>query len=206
MFVSMVECPKTQSAKTALLFEQRFNVALSRAKDRMYLYRSVTEDMLKPHDLKAKVIQHFNNPMADSVRNSDELIDLCESGFERKVFRRLVDLGYRVKPQVKVGPYSIDLVVEGSEDRRLAIELDGDQYHTPDRWADDYARQSILERVGWRFWRCWGSSFIMDSEDLLVTNLNHRRFILSIECLIGKMNWMKKIKMSMRIQENLKIE
>lgn len=167
MFVSMLECPKTKSAKTALLFEQRFNVALSRARDRMYLYRSVTEDMLKPNDLKAKIIRHFNNPMADSVRNFDELIDLCESGFERKVFRCLVDLGYRVKPQVKVGPYSIDLVVEGNEDRRLAIELDGDQYHTPDRWADDYARQSILERVGWRFWRCWGSSFIMDSEGCL---------------------------------------
>lgn len=111
-----------------------------------------------------------------AVRNFDELIDLCESGFERKVFRRLVDLGYRVKPQVKVGPYSIDLVVEGSEDRRLAIELDGDQYHTPDRWADDYARQSVLERVGWQFWRCWGSSFIMDSEGCiqdLVETLNN---------------------------------
>jgi very-short-patch-repair endonuclease len=73
-------------------------------------------------------------------------------------------LGYRVQPQVKVGPFSIDLVVEGREDRRLAIELDGDQYHGPERWADDLARQRVMERVGWRFWRCWGSSFRLDPE------------------------------------------
>lgn len=72
--------------------------------------------------------------------------------------------GYRVRPQVKVGPYSIDLVVEGHDDRRLAIELDGDQYHGPDRWAEDLARQRVMERVGWRFWRCWGSSYRLDPE------------------------------------------
>jgi len=167
MFVSMVECPETKSAKTALLYEQRFNVALSRARDRMYLYRSVTEEMLKPNDLKAKVIQHFNNPMESNLKAFDNLIELCESDFEREVFKQLVAMGYRVKPQVKVGPYSIDLVVEGFEDRRLAIELDGDRYHTPDRWADDFSRQRVLERVGWHFWRCWGSSFILAPEECM---------------------------------------
>lgn len=65
------------------------------------------------------------------------------------------------------------MVVEGEADRRLAIELDGDKYHTPDRWADDLSRQRVMERVGWRFWRCWGSSFLLDPEgcfaDLLAT-------------------------------------
>ena len=73
-------------------------------------------------------------------------------------------LGYRVQPQVKVGPYAIDLVVEGHDDRRLAIELDGDAYHGPERWSEDLARQRVMERVGWRFWRCWGSSFLLDPD------------------------------------------
>jgi hypothetical protein len=47
------------------------------------------------------------------------------------------------------------------EDIRLAIELGGDNYHTLDRWADDYRRQQILERVGSKFWRCWGQVFIL---------------------------------------------
>ena len=167
VLLSMVECPQTRTSKTALPFQQRFNVALSRARDREYLFRSVTEEMLKPDDLKAKVLRHFKNPMIGRATPDADLMSLCESGFERDVLARLLALGYRVQPQVKVGPFSIDLVVEGRDDRRLAIELDGDQYHGPERWADDLARQRVMERVGWRFWRCWGSSFRLDPDGCL---------------------------------------
>ncbi|MGH8564934.1 MAG: AAA domain-containing protein [Gammaproteobacteria bacterium] len=167
MFISMVACPRTKRAQTSLPFQQRFNVALSRARDREYLFRSVTEEMLDPEDLKAKVIRHFHAPMENAPREVDDLIELCESVFEREVFSRLVTLGYRVTPQVNAGAYRIDLVVEGNDDRRLAIELDGDKYHAPDRWADDLARQRVLERVGWRFWRCWGSSWTLDPHGCL---------------------------------------
>ena len=164
VLLSMVECPDTRTSKTALPFQQRFNVALSRARDREYLFRSVTEEMLKPDDLKAKVLRHFKSPMEGHTAPTSDLMALCQSGFERDVLARLLKLGYRVHPQVKVGPYSIDLVVEGNDDRRLAVELDGDKYHGPERWAEDLARQRVMERVGWRFWRCWGSSFWLDPE------------------------------------------
>jgi very-short-patch-repair endonuclease len=175
VLISMVECPETRTSKTALPFQQRFNVALSRARDREYLFHSVSEDMLKPDDLKAKVLRHFKNPMEGRATPAGDLMSLCQSGFERDVLACLLDLEYRVQPQVKVGPYSIDLVVEGRDDRRLAIELDGDQYHGPERWAEDLARQRVMERVGWRFWRCWGSSFRLDPDaciDDLVRSLN----------------------------------
>jgi transcription elongation GreA/GreB family factor/very-short-patch-repair endonuclease len=163
----MVECPETCTSKTALPFQQRFNVALSRARDREYLFHSVTEEMLKPDDLKAKVLRHFKNPMEGRVTPANDVMALCQSGLERDVLSRLINLGYRVHPQVKVGSYSIDLVVEGRDDRRLAIELDGDQYHGPERWAEDLARQRVMERVGWRFWRCWGSSYRLDPDECI---------------------------------------
>jgi len=173
MFVSMVECPETRSMKTALLFQQRYNVALSRARDRTYLFHSVTQNMLKPDDLKARVLQHFQRPMPATNEVSKSALEQCDSDFEREVLKRLLELGYRAIPQVRVGPFSIDMVVEGDADRRLAVELDGDKYHTPDRWADDLGRQRVMERVGWRFWRCWGSSFLLDPEacfaDLIAT-------------------------------------
>jgi very-short-patch-repair endonuclease len=175
MLLSMVECPQTRTSKTALPFQQRFNVALSRARDREYLFHSVTEEMLKPDDLKAKALRHFKNPTEGRIIPPTDLMALCESNFERDVLARLVELGYRVRPQVKVGPYSIDLVVEGHDDHRLAVELDGDQFHGPERWAEDLARQRVMERVGWRFWRCWGSSFRLDPEacmDDLIRSLN----------------------------------
>ena len=64
-----------------------------------------------------------------------------------EVFDELVARGYRVSPQVRAGGFRIDLVVEGIDDRRLAIECDGDRYHGPERWLDDLRRQRVLERT-----------------------------------------------------------
>jgi very-short-patch-repair endonuclease len=139
----------------------------------MVLVRSVQEDQLNPNDLKARVIRHFHDPMAGAETPSGDLEEKCDSDFERNVLRRLIKRGYRVRPQVGALGFRIDLVVEGENDKRLAIELDGDKYHGPERWADDMRRQRVLERVGWRFWRCWASSFTLDPEacmaDLLAT-------------------------------------
>jgi very-short-patch-repair endonuclease len=129
----------------------------------MYLFRSIEEGNLKNlQDLRLKVIRHFKDPMPRTNELVGELIDLCQSGFERDVFSRLAGLGYCLTPQVSVGSWSIDLVVEGENDRRLAIELDGDKWHPPEKWLDDILRQRAMERMGWRFWRCWASSFFRD--------------------------------------------
>lgn len=170
----MVADPRSKQAQTATHFEQRFNVALSRARDRMVLARSVSLEELKPNDLKARVVRHFANPMGVEEKNAPDrrqedgaeadLLARCDSDFERDVMRRLIALGYRVTPQVGSVGYSIDIVVQGAGERRLAIECDGDKYHGPERWANDMRRQRILERVGWRFWRCWASSFSLDPD------------------------------------------
>jgi len=83
MFISMVASPHSRISQTALHFQQRFNVALSRARDRQYLFRSVTEQMLNPNDLKAKVIRHFRSPMPAARQLSDDLFEICDSDFER---------------------------------------------------------------------------------------------------------------------------
>ncbi len=79
IFLSMVADPASKQAQTALHFEQRFNVAMSRARDRMYLVRSVREEELKPDDLKAKVLRHFRDPMKGSKRPEGDMAALCNS-------------------------------------------------------------------------------------------------------------------------------
>ena len=96
-----------------------------------------------------------------------DLIELCQSDFERAIFMALTERGYRVTPQVGSQGFSIDMVVEGENGLRLAIECDGDRCHGPERWADDMRRQRILERVGWSFWRCFASTFYIDPEGTL---------------------------------------
>jgi very-short-patch-repair endonuclease/transcription elongation GreA/GreB family factor len=80
---------------------------------------------------------------------------------------RLLQLGYSVRPQVGSLGYRIDMVVEGANGRRLAVECDGDRYHGPEQWRQDMRRQRVLERVGWRFWRSFASSYYRDTDAVI---------------------------------------
>ncbi len=166
VYLSMVADSSHKTALTMVRYEQRFNVAVSRARDRVVLVRSVRREELNPSDLKARLIAHFERPMPDRERISDAL-STCESNFERDLMQRLLDRGYRVHGQVGSIGYRIDMVVEGATGARLAVECDGDRYHGPEHWQQDMRRQRTLERVGWRFWRCFASSFYRDPEAIL---------------------------------------
>lgn len=167
MFLSMVADPERCHPLSGNAYDQRFNVAASRARDRMYLVRSVTAEQISDKDIRMTLLEHFSTPkVVHEVDDQEGLIKLCESGFEREVFTMLVQRGYRVIPQVKSGAYRLDMVVEGANDARLAIECDGDAYHGPERWASDMNRQRILERAGWTFWRCFASTWCLRKEEV----------------------------------------
>ncbi|MBC2605632.1 AAA domain-containing protein [Pelagicoccus albus] len=171
MFLSLVVAPgKRKIAKvTSRMWEQRYNVAASRARDRMYVYYSFEPSTLQNDDLKSRLIAHLKEPMPQVAEVGEDLIDLCESPFEQEVFSTLVELGYSVTPQVPCAGRRIDLVIEGESDSRLAVELDGDTYHGPEVWLEDWSRQKILERVGWKFWRCWYSSFVAAPDECIAS-------------------------------------
>jgi very-short-patch-repair endonuclease len=135
--------------------KRRFNVAASRAKDQVILFHSVTLNDLNPECMRYKLLDYYLNPSKQA-----EEVDLgkCESGFEQDVCQAMIDRGYSVIPQFKVAEYRIDLVVEGTE-CRLAVECDGDEFHGAEFYTRDMARQRILERCGWRFWRIRGHEY-----------------------------------------------
>jgi len=180
MFLSLVIDRGNCKALSGNLFDQRFNVAASRARDRMYLVRSVEASDLSDKDLRLTLLSHFTKPFLTDKEEAETLIDRCESGFERDVFSILTSRGYRVIPQVKAGAYRIDMVVEGERDNRLAIELDGDDYHGPDRWQQDMNRQRVLERAGWLFWRCFASTWSLRKDEVL-SELLERLTAMNIE-------------------------
>lgn len=168
MFLSTVVSRGNATAISRDTFAQRFNVAASRARDRMYLVRSVgAEDLSEKDHLRRGLVAHFSTPFAQDEARVTDLRELCESPFELAVYDILTERGFRVTPQVPVGSFRLDMVVEGHQDNRLAVECDGDRYHGPDRWADDMNRQRILERAGWRFWRCFASTFVMQRSEVI---------------------------------------
>ena len=160
IFLSMVDTAERGplSLRDRQLFKQRFNVAASRARDQMWLVHSLNAQTdLKPDDLRRQLIEHAEDP-SRLMRALEDKNKRTESVFEREVLKRLVQAGYRVTPQWRVGAYRIDLVVEGS-DKRMAVECDGDRYHPLDKLPEDMERQAILERMGWTFSRIRGSEF-----------------------------------------------
>jgi very-short-patch-repair endonuclease len=165
IFLSMVAAPGegrigTLSNDSA---RQRFNVAASRAQDQLWLFHSATLDMLSPACMRHRLLSYMLNPGRQTVEAGSRRFD---SQFERDVFQLVSDRGFYVRTQVCIGDptnhrYRIDLVVEGMQGR-LAVECDGDEWHGPERYEQDMARQRDLERAGWQFVRIRGGDFYRD--------------------------------------------
>lgn len=147
--------------------EQRINVAASRAKDQMWLIRSINAADLSVNDVRRSLIEYCSDPSLGVAREA-AVLDRTESPFERLVAERLVRAGYDVQAQYEVGSYRLDFVVRTRSGRkRMAVECDGEAYHGPEQWEDDMARQRTLERLGWRFHRIRGAAFYRDPDSAM---------------------------------------
>ncbi|PGK52162.1 hypothetical protein CN918_30690 [Priestia megaterium] len=145
--------------------QRRYNVAVSRARNQIKLFHSVEASELKPHDLRSRLLAYCQDPHRIQDEKED-VIERCESVFEKEVAARILAKGYRVIPQVEVGRSRLDLVIEGLH-QRLVVECDGEQWHGPEKWEEDMQRQDALERAGWVFWRIRGGDFYFDKDKSL---------------------------------------
>lgn len=180
---------KNESDRVAINFgwlnqdggENRLNVAISRAKEKIYVITSIEPDELHVEDTKnngpklfKKYLEYSKyvsegksdqvklllNNLIDSSDNSESNIRF-DSVFEEEVFNRLTELGYDVTTQYGVGGYSIDMVVRDKEKNNiLGIECDGRLYHSSKSARErDYHRQKYLESRGWTIYRIWSSNW-----------------------------------------------
>lgn len=156
------------------LFKKRYNVAVSRARDQIWLVHSLdSENDLKKDDIRKNLLDYCKNYKSRQIE-FDKNVVKAESEFEKRVMKYLIDRGYNVTPQWNVGAYRIDMVVS-NKDSRVALECDGEKWHGEDKLEDDMNRQSILERLGWRFIRIRGSEFFRNenkSMEKVVKKLN----------------------------------
>lgn len=172
IFLSMVVAPSPKpQALTKKDAQQRFNVAMTRAKDQVWLFHSVCIDDLNARDLRYSILEYFNNPKRVQIEmeSAEEIFQFYNSSkFHQDVYKDIVVRGYRAIPEYKVGnhPYRIDIVIEGLNNR-LAVECDGDIFHGIDQWEYDYNRQVELERARFTFWRIRLSEYYRDPQTSL---------------------------------------
>ena len=147
-------------------YRKRYNVAASRARDQLWVVDSLdVANDLKPGDLRKMLIDYSINPQASADTNA-KVAAQAQSPFEAAVATALVTRGYHLVQQWEVGAYRLDMVAVCG-DKKVAIECDGDRWHIQlgaAKIREDMERQTILERIGWRFIRIRGSEYYRNPE------------------------------------------
>jgi very-short-patch-repair endonuclease/MinD-like ATPase involved in chromosome partitioning or flagellar assembly len=178
IFLSLVTAHNhNRAALTKPEDERRFNVAVSRAKEQVWLFHSVQlDDLSNTNDLRYKLLDHFLNFKPKPIptqrtyeRTMGTQPEPFESWFEVDVYNDIVTNNYSVIPQYEVakGRYRIDLVTLLSNGIKIAIECDGDKYHGAEQFQNDLMRQKVLERCGWQFFRVKGAEYYSDRKKAL---------------------------------------
>lgn len=165
--------------------ENRLNVAVSRAKKKVYIVTSITPEELQVEDAKNNGPRYLKKYLeyAFAVSNHDKetarnvLLSFSDqanlgeyvsfdSVFEEQVYDALVAEGYDVDTQVGIGGYSIDLAIKYEGNYVLGVECDGKLYHSSKSARErDYHRQKYLESRGWTIYRIWSPNWWKDPKN-----------------------------------------
>jgi very-short-patch-repair endonuclease/superfamily I DNA and/or RNA helicase len=126
----------------------RLNVALTRARKKMIFFLSVDIGQFPENILKDFLLY------AKGYTTSEIIKEEFDSDFEKDVYERMKERGYKLFPQYPACGYRIDLALFRNN-LRIGIECDGWQHY--DKYGnlniDDIERQEILERAGWKILR-----------------------------------------------------
>lgn len=168
------------------LGENRLNVAITRARSKVYLvcsfepsewtrvdtYTNRGPRLLKKYLEYGKAISDADMErvqlVLDSILDATAVQDIGnqaihDSPFEEQVCTELKKLGYTVHTQVGFSGYKIDLAVvhpNSHETYTLGIECDGAMFHSSKVARErDLYRQRFLEQHGWTIHRIWSRNW-----------------------------------------------
>ncbi|HZC04499.1 MAG TPA: DUF4011 domain-containing protein [Ktedonobacterales bacterium] len=158
--------------------ERRLNVAVTRARRRMYVVSSIHGTDISPtQSIGVRTLRKYLNfaeygpsVLANSPTTVADDADAkwFDSPFEQAVYDALTGRGLHLDTQVGCSGYRIDLAARDPEhpDRYvLGIECDGASYHSAKTARDrDRLRQSHLESLGWTIHRIWSADWFAHPE------------------------------------------
>ena len=114
---------------------------------------------LKPGDIRKTLLDYAANP---NRRTEEQGSRKAAADFEADIAKELENRGYHLEQQRWVGAYRLDMVALCGS-KAVAIECDGERPDNGERQIRaDMERQTILERLGWRFIRIRGSEYYWD--------------------------------------------
>jgi hypothetical protein len=176
IFLSMVCSPGRVPTQSQLMYAQRANVALSRARDRMVLVRSIDSSHVPSmDDVKIPILEFFAEVSSDDEGESDdERPARLKQGGGLFSFRHqaqtllekmLHDKGYSIRNMGVV--WNDAICVEDRETGRRAAVCFESAGESTEEWTRLVKQQKSIERVGWKTFRVDGLSFLADCRGTL---------------------------------------
>lgn len=151
--------------------ERRLNVAVTRARQELVVYSTLSPDQIDLTRTKALGVKHLKTfldyarrgPIAIAEALAVQGSDTFDSPFEEQVCERLRALGHAVHTQVGCAGYRIDLgICHPDHPGRyvLAVECDGAYYHSARSARErDRLRSQVLQGLGWQIHRIWSTDW-----------------------------------------------
>ncbi|ATV56524.1 AAA domain-containing protein [Fusobacterium pseudoperiodonticum] len=169
MFISLVDSSEENKSLRLVgegvegAIRKRYNVAISRAKDQLWIVHSIDKNSLKEGDLRKELFDYIDSLKENNFEKTS-IENTTISDFENEVARHLLEKNYTVKQKWRVGSYDIDMVAI-YDDKKIAIECDGKTLnHTEEEVIANLEEQEILERCGWEFIRVRASEYFRNPE------------------------------------------
>lgn len=148
MFLSMVIGDNIKFASLTKESDiRRFNVAASRAKNQMWLFYSIEPKSLNRDCVRFSLLNYCIN--YENYKREDRNIDyIFYSDLQRDVYKILAGKNYNIYPNVNIGGYKIDFVLEGFKNK-VAIVCENPDENTTLTWDETYEAQLKLKSSGW---------------------------------------------------------
>ena len=169
MFISLVDSSEENKSLRLVgegvegAIRKRYNVAISRAKDQLWIVHSIDKNSLKERDLRKELFEYIDS-LKENAFDKTAIENITASDFENEVARHLLEKNYTIKQKWRVGSYDIDMVAI-YDDKKIAIECDGKTLnHTEEEVIANLEEQEILERCGWEFIRVRASEYFRNPE------------------------------------------
>jgi hypothetical protein len=164
--------------------QNRLNVAISRAKKKIYFVSSLYPEELKVEDLKSKgpkllkdymrYCYYISNKKPELAREVLNTLHNAENNgvteeatqLVTDIKARLERLGHTVRTSIGIGNYSINLAVYDEEEQayKLGIICDIDvDSNSLDARRDLYHQEKYLEARNWKLYRVFSSNWYVDS-------------------------------------------
>ena len=143
--------------------KKRYNVAVSRSRDQLWVVHSMPLEALKANDLRRGLLEYVRETALPAPQESSQE----PASLELAVGKALEQAGFEIHRDWQTGSGQLGLVVSGSG-RLVAIDCQGEHWYAGnEEVVEEQRQQAVLMRMGWNFLRVRGSEWYMAPDKVM---------------------------------------